>query len=188
MNRARRELKVSRAWIAGGVALFVISVALMCALSLGPVTSIFRCERLTEDHPGECRLEQSFVFWPDKVVSFQESALRGAERIPSLPGVNSYGGGPVQVGLRLTSGQVVPIIGPDWPFVAETSIQRINVYLANRSALSLVIKPYCLTSLYLFCDIIVALILIGVLGCYLPRKQHNKYEGAQDGLYDKRKP
>ena len=175
-HRAMRGLKVSRAWIAGGAASFAISVVLMCALSLGPVTSIFRCVRLAEGHPGECRLEESYVFWREKDISFPEGTIRGAERITSMPGVGSHGGQLVQVGLRLASGRVVPIIGYDWPFVAEPSIQRINVYLADSAALSLVIKPYCLTSLYLFCAIVVAIILIGALGIYLHRSPQKKWD------------
>ena len=171
-----REVKSSRAWIAGGAALFAVNLVVIYVLSLGPVTSIFRCQRLLPNQPGECRLEESYVFWRDKAVTFEESTIRSAVRIPSATAVAGDGNRPVQVGLRLSSGQVVPLIGYDWPFVAETSIQRLNVYLADRSASSLVIKPNCLTSLYLFCDIIVAIILVGGLGIYLFRKPQGKYD------------
>jgi hypothetical protein len=180
-------LKPSTAWITGGAALLAISIVLIYVLSHRPTTSIFRCERPVANQPGECRLEESYVFGRDKVVSFQELAIRDVEPIESLPGVGRYGGDPVGVGLRLTSGQLVPVIGYDWPVVAGRYIQRINVYLADRSALSLVMKRYYLTSLYLFCDILVALLLIAVLGIHLPRKRQEKQGGVYDGLYDKRR-
>lgn len=180
-----RAVKASRAWIAGGAVLLVLSAALMYVLSLGPTTAIFRCARPTEGQPGECRLEESYVFWRAKAFSLPESAIRGAERINPVPGTGGFGGVPAQVGLRLASGQVVPVIGYDWSFVAETTIQRINVYLADRSASSLVIKPNCLTGLYLFCDIIAAIILLSALAIYLPRLRQVNDDQIQESFYKK---